>query len=130
MRTMKRLLIIGNSPLPNENTKSRPAAGLRSFQFLSPILSLNFNIVLINIAMPECYEEEPEYKEVTNSETFTEITISKNDSALVSKIQKIHDDFKPDALLSVNTYPSYLASKLETTAAFWADLNGWCLAEA
>ena len=127
---MKNLLIIGNSPLPNENTKSRPAAGLRSFQFLSPLLSLNLNILLINIAMPECYEEEPEYKEVENSETFKEITISKNDPALVSKIQKIHDDFGPEALLSVNTYPSYIASQLKSTAAFWADLNGWAMAEA
>ena len=110
---MKKLLIIGNSPLPNENTKSRPAAGLRSFQFLSPILSLNFNIILINIAMPECYDEEVEYKETIKSESFKEITISKNEPALTSKIQKIHDNFKPDALLSINTYPSYIASQLK-----------------
>ncbi len=127
---MKKLLLIGNSPLPNENSKSRPAAGLRSFQFLSPTLSLNLDIVTINIAMPECYAEEIKYKRVVHSENFTEITISKNDSALISKIQKIHDNFKPEALVSVNTYPSYIASKLKSKAPFWADLNGWCLAEA
>ena len=127
---MKKLLIIGNCPLPNENTKSRPAAGLRTFQFLSPILSLNYNTTLINIAMPECYEEQVTYKDINKSDSFREVTISKNSSNLLNKIQEVHDEIKPDAIISVNTHPSYIASLLNSKAALWADLNGWSMAEA
>lgn len=34
---MKRILLIGNCPLPNENAKKRPSEGLRTWQFLSTL---------------------------------------------------------------------------------------------
>jgi glycosyltransferase involved in cell wall biosynthesis len=145
---MKRILVIGNSPLPDENTKSRPAAGLRTYQFLSPLLKKggtiikdagnafsadvrpSYNVALVTIAMPECYNEEPGEKEIRHPDGYTHLRLSKNDPALVSKIQRMHDEFNPDAILAVNTYPSYIASLLESRAPLWADLNGWIMAEA
>ena len=144
---MKRILVIGNSPLPNENTKSRPAAGLRTYQFLQPLLRdggtvaesadrafsstqrEKHEVTLVCIAMPECYEEEPGYKEVRQQSGYTEVTISKNDPSLQKKIQDLHDEMHPDAIVSVNTYPSYVASQISSRAPLWADLNGWVMAE-
>jgi len=145
---MKKLLIIGNSPLPNENTKSRPAAGLRTYQFSKPFLGVSkigisdkdhafsakkrpaYIVTLVTIAMPDCYEEEPGYKEIRHSDKFSEFQISKDNTNLLSTIQKIHDEFIPDAIISVNTYPSYIAASLNSQSPLWCDLNGWIMAEA
>jgi len=145
---MKKLLIIGNAPLPNENTKSRPAAGLRTYQFLKPFLDVSeigisdkehafsakkgpaYIVTFVTIAMPDCYEEAPGNKEIRHSDKFSEFQISKDDSNLLSTIQKIHDEFIPDAIISVNTFPSYLATSLMSQAPIWCDLNGWIMAEA
>lgn len=145
---MKRILLIGNAPLPSDDAKTRPAAGLRTYQFLKPLMhesgkvadgvgnafgshvNPSYSIALVTIAMPECYENEPEKKEIIESEKFSHLFISKNDRGLMKAVQKFHDEFHPDAIVSVNTYPSYIASRLKSTAPMWADLNGWIMAEA
>lgn len=119
--------MIGNGPLPNEESKSRPAAGLRTWQFLKAIEAAN--LTLIKIAMPECYEVEPKFEAKSKDNGYDIFTISKNDPDLLGRIQKIIDEIEPDVVIAVNTYPSYLASKLSMRAYFWADLNGWIMAE-
>lgn len=122
---MKRILLIGNSPLPEENTASRPAAGLRTWQFLKGLeRPARFQIKLVTIDMPECRGEAVGYDQATGN------MFSKNDPDLSQKIQAIHDEFHPDVIISVNTYPSYIAAGLKSLAPLWADLNGWIMAEA
>ncbi len=128
---MKKILIVGNAPLPDENVESRPAAGLRTHQFLKALSDLNlYYIRLVTVGMPECYEEMPEKGSKKHSDRFEQIFVSKDDPFLLKEIQKCHDEFKPDAIIGVNTHPSYLLSKIKTEAPFWADLNGWIMAEA
>jgi glycosyltransferase involved in cell wall biosynthesis len=145
---MKRILFIGNSPLPDENGKCRPAAGLRTYQFLRPLLRKGgtvissaenafssakkekFELNVVTIAMPDCYREEPKYKEIRHPDGYTQLRISKNDPDLVKRIQALHDESHPDAIVAVNTYPSYVACSLDSRAPLWADLNGWIMAEA
>ncbi len=145
---MKRLLIVGSSPLPDENTKSRPAAALRTWQFVQPFLREggtviadkgnafgsvkrpHFQVRLVTIAMPECYDKEPEYREICESEDFAQYRFSKNDPDLMNGLSEIHDEFQPDAIIGVNTYPAYIAAQIKSEAPFWADLNGWVMAEA
>lgn len=157
---MKRVAIIGNVPLPTQNTKSRPAAGLRTYQFLKPLLkdgaeavfgevddkvssedfsekSGDYTVLFIGIAMPECYGEEgldlsnEENAQVQAvSDKFSKLIVSKDNPKLFSLTQASLDDFHPDAVIGVNTYPSYVVSGLKFSAPFWADLNGWIMAEA
>ncbi len=145
---MKKILLIGNSPLPDENTKSRPAAGLRTFQFLKPLLrkggtviksadkafssskKVKYKLNVVCIAMPECYEDEPKQKEIRHPDGYTQLVISKNDPELLRRIQELHDELHPDAVVAVNTYPSYIASQLDSRSPLWCDLNGWVMAEA
>lgn len=128
---MLKIVIIGNGPLPNEESRSRPAAGLRTWQFLKAIADSGkiAGLTLIKIAMPECYEIEPKFEAKIEDNGHDTFTISKNDPALLGRIQEILDEIEPDVVISVNTYPSYLASKLSMRAYFWADLNGWIMAE-
>ncbi len=124
--------------MPEEESKSRPAAGLRTYQFFKTLRDARagggFEIKFITIAMPECYEDGGELsdKALINEEgkNFSRISISKNDPSLISRIQEIHDKFLPEAIVCINTYPSYIASLLKSRAPMWADLNGWVMAEA
>lgn len=127
---MKKILIVGNAPLPLEKSKSRPAAGLRTYQFLKPLMdSANFELKLVTIAMPECYDLEPE-KKIIKETGYEQLLISKNEPSLIKEIQNFTDDFRPEAIIGVNTFPSYVASKLKTDIPMWMDLNGWIMAEA
>ena len=58
---MKRILIIGNSPLPNDDVKKRPSEGLRTWQFVKSLMGgvgEKYNVRLVTIALDDCYEEE------------------------------------------------------------------------
>lgn len=130
---MLKIVLIGNGPLPNESCKSRPAAGLRTYQFLNAIArqgrDFDADLTLIKIVMPECYEIEPKFEAKVKDNGHDIFTISKNDPQLLRRMQGIIEEKDPDVVVSVNTYPSYLASKLSMRACFWADLNGWIMAE-
>lgn len=116
----QKILIIGNSPLPNESSENRPAAGLRTFQFLESIDKNKFDIRLITIPLSSSCDAVYDFQTV----------IKKDDLGIQNKIQKIHDKFKPNVILGVNTYPSYIACKINTNSPIWADLNGWIMSEA
>lgn len=153
---LKKILLVGNSPLPNENEQVRPAAGLRTYQFLKP-LSERFDVRLVTIAMPECYKGEIMEGEVVNDENarpvngargvsddglakaigldetskkYSQVRFSKNNPYLKKILQEIHDEFQPEVIIAVNIYPSYVACSLNSHAPLWADLNGWIMAEA
>lgn len=80
---------------------------------------------LVKIAMPECYLDERLEEKVLD----TGMVISKDNPGLVREIQKFHDEFNPDVIVAVNSYPAYICSKLKVSAPVWADLNGWIMAE-
>lgn len=58
---MKRILLIGNCPLPNENAKKRPSEGLRTWQFLSALrggcAGGDINLRLVTLGLDDCYDE-------------------------------------------------------------------------
>lgn len=139
---MKKILLIGNCPLPQENVKVRPAAGLRTYQFLKALAG-GFEVKLVTIAMPECYgngggegDDGGVDAGMQNARTSATLrstlrsTISKDDPNLLRTIQKIHDEFQPDAIIAVNTHPCSVACRLTSRAPVWADLNGWIMSEA
>lgn len=136
--------------MPNENEQVRPAAGLRTWQFLKPLIG-RFDLRLVTIAMPECYKSEIIEGEVEGgaasdaenggarvadgeasdaSGKYSRFTIHKNNPGLKKILQEIHDEFQPEVIISVNTHPSYMACSLQSHAPLWSDLNGWIMAEA
>lgn len=152
---MKRILIIGNGPLPNDNTKKRPSEGLRTWQFLKSLMGGRvgkviapkdgLNVRLVTLAMPDCYDERNladlggslrkdfDYSGdgASNSRGgFIHHQIPENDPILMKTLQAICDEFVPDIVVGVNLMPAYLASGLKFDGLFWADMNGWGPAKA
>ncbi len=115
-----KIMIIGAGPLPNEKKGIRSAAGLRTEQFIS-ILKKGNKICLVTI------EDESKSKTCRRFSVFTHFKKTKEDA---KKIKKIFKNFQPDILIGVNNYPSYIASQIvDKKTPFWADLNGWLMAE-
>lgn len=116
---MTKVLIIGNSPLPTDNAEMRPAAGLRTYQFLKACRSAGFDVQLVTVAMAASEASED-----------GQIILLKDDPRLMRRLQVACDEFGPDLILGVNTFPSSLACGLRSDAPLWADLNGWVMSEA
>lgn len=102
--------------MPEDNCGNRPAAGLRSYQFLKSCIG-KFDVKCVAIEM------SPVEKAFDESI----IRVSKDNT---TKVQNVHDEFQPDLILGVNTFPSYIACGLKTDRPIWADLNGWIMSEA
>jgi len=67
LNEMKRVLIVGNSPLPNDNAKKRPSEGLRTWQFVKSLMGGRSNgklipkegygVRLVTVGLDDCYDD-------------------------------------------------------------------------
>lgn len=121
----KKVCIIGSGPLPNAPEGIREAAGLRTEQFVSPVLKAGHTILLVCIynTLDTSFEER--------KEGITILHISRTDATLLRQIRHAMSLFCPDVIIGVNTFPSYIASKIKPKKTpLWSDLNGWIIAES
>ena len=126
----KRVVILGSSPLPFENTKKTYASGIRTWHFTLAAKEANCDVMIIGYRIPSAYVEElPEIKfmQVDGIDYYNvDGPIFENKDWLLEKINA----FNPDCIIGVNTHPSSVVAKLNLPIPFWADLNGSVMAEA
>ena len=137
---MIKILIFGMSPLPFENEKKAYGTGIRTWQFVLPLIEKGFNIYLISYAIPSAYEKD--FKSILNKNinyknySFTNSILNAKDFENILILKEIFNLFNPDCIIGCTFYPSYVASKLlnniskENQVPFWADLFGHVMAEA
>ncbi|MEA3304981.1 MAG: hypothetical protein U9Q15_04605 [Patescibacteria group bacterium] len=143
----KKLLIIGSGPMLIEKGIVGTALGLRSWHILKPLMdSGDFEIDMFNIIFPEKYpEDHPIHKQHTSpaeiQNSFLDIlpdlgpglsitNINKDLGNTKKTLQRKLDSKNYNAIISINTHPSFIASKLKRTCPLWSDLNGWVMGEA
>lgn len=127
---MSRILILGAAPLPFEPRQRQYAANLRTWHFAQPLLADGHRVRLVGCRLPKTCPPEMEPLEVDAEKGFEYYSLSGElfeDAALV---QRLHDEFEPDAVVGVNTYPASRAARIDTPVPIWCDLNGWIMAEA
>lgn len=117
---MKHILLFGAGPLPDSEHPMCNAGGLRTYQFLRALQnSHRVKVILIG--------DEHDHGIWKNDRTFE---ISRRSPHLFIKIAEIYAKQKFDAVIAVNTFPAYVASEvIDSSVPFWADLNGWIMAE-
>ena len=117
---MKQILLFGAGPLPNEKSCICSAANLRTQQFLDPLRDKH----RVKLFLIGGDDEEGNWKD---DRTFQ---ISRQSPSLFSQAKDILSKDHFDIVIGVNTFPSYVAAKsLDEKTPFWADLNGWIMAE-
>jgi len=137
----KKIFLVGNSPLPLDMRGIRSAAGLRTYQFLMALLEAGHIVKLVTLNMQGEMENDDYFKVQTDLKTVLKslgvkesvleyLDFDKNDKHLKSKLEAELKEFEADLIVSVNTYPSYIACQLKTDLPIWTDLNGWVMAEA
>lgn len=152
----KKILLFGMSPMPFENDKKVYGTGIRTWQFLMPLLQNGCKICVCNYAIPSAYDKDfknlmfGDFEVIADGKKFTfEYNILKGeDFEDVELLKGIYTRFKPDCIIGCSFYPSYIASRLigclkeegvkninnnnkdASSIPFWADLFGHVMAEA
>ncbi|PID70879.1 hypothetical protein CSB37_00075 [bacterium DOLZORAL124_38_8] len=131
----QKLLFIASGPLISEQgIINQTAFGLRTWQFLSVIKNYEGLVRVILLDEPRFYESFPTENTVRKVTVFGRdievIHVQKNKKGFWKNLKKFANSFKPNVLVGVNLMPCFFASKLNLKVPFWADLNGWAMAEA
>ncbi len=129
---MTRVLLIGMSPLPTENTSKSYAAGLRTWQFAKALTHAGHDLVLVCCRIPYVYPARLDAIVESRDAELDVLRFDANESALVSGnfLSGLIASHHPECIVGAHTFPSSLAAKLDTNEPIWADLNGHLMAEA
>jgi glycosyltransferase involved in cell wall biosynthesis len=137
---MKKIFVLGMSPLPFENDRKVYGTGIRTWQFILPLLEKGFRICVCNYAIPSAYRDD--FKSVFKKDVakksgyrFEYHILKKDDFENIGLVSRIFSEFKPDCMIGCTFYPSYIASRMlhnikDRSVPFWADLFGHVMAEA
>ena len=140
---ISRIMILGMSPMPFENDRKVYGTGIRTWQFVSPLLKKGHEICVCNYAIPSAYEDNFNSRFTgcytsragdTTGLTFEYNILSKKDFENTGLLKEVYLKFKPDCIVGCSFYPSYYAAKLKDSSGsavpLWADLFGHVMAEA
>lgn len=128
---MARVLLLATGPLLAEGTRVMSGQCLRSWHFCAPLLEAGHQVRLLTVPIPETTggEDEP-LLAPAHYEGFAHGRFTRNDEgSLLPALAAEIDSFRPGALVGVNAWPAFLLARLGINLPFWADLNGWTMAE-
>ncbi len=121
----KKLLLVGAGPLPDDDDNIASAAGLRTLQFLNGLEGVE-DVTLVVVEN----SESNDIKRFQRAINIRQIVVGKNNPRLFRIVKEEIKQRKPDVVIGINTFPAYVAaSAIDKSTPFWADLNGWALAE-
>ncbi|MCX7919855.1 MAG: hypothetical protein N3A72_09700 [bacterium] len=136
---MSRILALGVGPLPFENQIKFYGSSIRTWHFIKPLLELGHEICLIAMQLPdpenELNLEKLIRREITDFPSGAKPWIYYSVDELsvfrdIKFLKEVHDGFQPDCLLGINTHAAWMTAQIPSDKPFWADLNGYAMAEA
>lgn len=131
---MGKLFILGMSPLPFENDKKVYGTGIRTWQFVQPLLQDGHQVCLVSYAIPSAYNQDfsSSHREgfKYGAYSFDYHLLSPHDFEHRELVSGLCQKFNPDCIIGCSFYPSYIASRIKSTQPMWADLFGHVMAEA
>lgn len=124
---MSKILVVGTGPLLEKGVRSFSAHCLRTWHLVQPLLAAGHEIRLFTLPI---YSDEPEtqlHRGVEDRvydglayQAFRNCDDGFNQARLLEAAR----EFRPDALLGINSYPSRMLADCPYPAPMWADLNG------
>ncbi len=127
----KRVLVIGFSPLPFEKERRLSALTFRTWHVTQALLAAGHEVTLVGVRTAGAYEAENDRPPVLRFQGnhFAYYSVEHDLFENGSFLQGITDRFDPEAIVTVHTYPTWIASRLNCSAPLWADLNGSAMTE-
>ncbi len=128
---MSRIFAVGTGPLQDEGVRLASGQCLRTWHFTAPLLAAGHEVSLLTVPIPGTTEEPPPEAAVpAKFEGFSYRRAVANDpSRLLPVIEEEMVRFRPDAIVGINAFPAWLLARAAPPQPFWADLNGWTMAE-
>ena len=127
---MSRLLVLGSAPLPSERQLRLYAANLRTWHLTQPLLADGHEIRLVAGHLPKTHFGDHAREAFSDEDGFEYYSVARDLFHDASYLQRHLEEWGPDAVIGINTYPSSCAVRLDTELPIWCDLNGWVMAEA
>ena len=103
----KKILLLGMSPMPFENDRKVYGTGIRTWQFLEPLLLNGHSVCVCNYAIPSAYDSD--FKSVYMNDfnvssqsrpdkglVFKYNILTKKDFENINLLKEILKDFSPD----------------------------------
>lgn len=125
-------MVVGASPLPQERSRILYGINQRTWQTVRPLLGDGHDVCLAAFRVKGCHYED-DLKELVTRKQLENLSYYSIDEQVfhgVSILRDIWAEFKPDCIVAVNSYPAYIAARMNVETPFWADLNGHVMAEA
>ncbi len=126
----KRIIIIGNSPLPFENVTKNYAPGIRTWFFACAARDAKCKVMIIGCRMPHIYKKDFPNEKFISKDGIDFYSVSAEMFENKKWLEKKITDFNPDCVVGINTHPASILAGLNLEIPFWADLNGSVMAEA
>ncbi len=127
---MSRVLVIGYGPLPQSGLRIYGGAGIRTRQIVKGIQAGKQDVRLFTLPLHGTSDRKG--RELVSDEfeglKFKRFENHSGEFA-VETLNDEADRLKPDAIVGVGTYPSYVASMLASARPLWCDLGGSWMAE-
>jgi glycosyltransferase involved in cell wall biosynthesis len=126
---MARVLVVGLCPLPFENANRLFGPGIRTWQFARPLLDDGHDVCLVTGRMAGAYSAPAG---TTTRREGRLVHHAVDDLVLHdgAYLQRVHDEFVPDAIVGATITPTFVAVSLKTDAPIWADVFGDVMSEA
>ena len=130
---MKKIFAIGTGPLLEKGVKKIGGRCLRTWHFISPLLEQGRQVSLVTLPIPDRSRPPEKFRESSEKrkyQGFSYQAILKEDPSFLHPfLERQIKKFKPDCLLGINPHASGVAARVAGRLPFWADLNGWSMAE-
>ena len=127
---MSKVLVVGHVPLPFENLKKFYAPGARTWHFSEPLIADGHELVIAGLRIPFVYDDDLPDVVKTEERGCTIYSVTPAAAECGTLLTDLAEEFEPDCVLGVNSYPSYVACVKGLEQPLWADINGCLLAEA
>ena len=127
----RRLLVLGWGPLPFEEARMNYAPGTRSWQLARGLAGDGHAVCLALARIPGAYDEEArEVVELAERDGVLIVWLERRDFEAPGILERLVDDFRPDALVGAAAQPAHRAVELAADLPLWVDVFGDPMAEA
>ena len=114
---MSRILLAGLCPLPFEALEKNYAPGIRTWQFARALQEAGHEVLCVASRIPRVYPAG--LAPVERSQPEPNLTLFRVDQPVFEEgvfLQRMHDEFRPDAIVAATIYPSAVCAKLTAWA--------------
>lgn len=130
---MAKLLIVGTGPLFEDDVSYLGAHSLRTWYFVEPLLEQGHSIRLVTLPLFDPGKPEMHHAALTRRsiDGFEYQAFSNCDAEFaIRTLTRLARSFRPDGIVAINNFPSWIVAQLPLRAPMWADMNGYGMAEA